>query len=159
MFEEILKFFILGFNFFGEAKLGILLAPSSEFNFVLVCLACLAGNLIVFPIFYKVIELSNILFLKNKLYKKFAIHLSLRARRKAGGAIRKHGVLGLMFFVGIPLPFTGAYIGTVAAYIFGIEYKKSLLAISTGLTISCVVLSSVMYFFGDSIYNMVYFNL
>ena len=155
MFDEVLKFFVQGFNFVGEAKLGIILAPKiSDLHIALVCISCLAGNLIIFPIFYKIIELCNRFFLTNKKYKKFAIYLSLRARKKAGGAIRKHGVLGLMLFVGIPLPFTGAYIGTVAAYIFGVEYKKSLLAISAGLTISCVFLSFLMYFFGDSMYSV-----
>ena len=38
-----------------------------------------------------------------------------------------------MIFVMIPLPFTGAYIGTIAAYIFKINYKKALLAINIGV--------------------------
>jgi uncharacterized membrane protein len=53
--------------------------------------------------------------------------------------IQKYGVIGLMIFVMIPLPVTGAYIGTIAAYIFRIDYKKSLIAISTGITISSTI--------------------
>jgi uncharacterized membrane protein len=52
----------------------------------------------------------------------------------------------LMVFVMIPLPVTGAYIGTIAAYIFGISYRKSLIAISSGITISSTMVALFMYF-------------
>jgi uncharacterized membrane protein len=45
----------------------------------------------------------------------------------------------------IPLPVTGAYIGTIAAYIFGMSYKKSLIAISSGITISSIMVATFMY--------------
>ena len=48
---------------------------------------------------------------------------------------------GLMIFVMIPLPFTGAYIGTIASYIFGMNYRKSLFAISCGIIISCTTIT------------------
>ena len=50
-----------------------------------------------------------------------------------------------MIFVMIPLPITGAYIGTIAAYIFGISYQKSLIAISSGVTISSIMVTSFMF--------------
>ena len=79
--------------------------------------------------------------MKNRFYKKSAIKLSLRARRKTKNVIGKYGAWGLMVFVMIPLPFTGAYIGTIASYIFGINYRKSLFAISFGVIISCTVIA------------------
>ena len=77
----------------------------------------------VFPLFYRLIEFSNKHFLKNKWYRKAAIYLSLRARKKTAVVVQKYGAIGLMIFVMIPLPFTGAYIATIAAYIFKINYK------------------------------------
>ena len=65
--------------------------------------------------------------------------MSLRARRKTGTVIQKYGVIGLMIFVMIPLPVTGAYMGTIAAYIFRINYKKSFIATSVGITISSTI--------------------
>ena len=99
-------------------------------------LIALSANLLVFPLFYRVIEFFNNHFLKSKWYKKAAIYLSLRARRKTGAVVQKYGAIGLMIFVMIPLPFTGAYIGTIAAYIFKINYKKALLAINIGVLIA-----------------------
>jgi len=69
----------------------------------------------------------------------------VRARAKTKKVIQKYGVWGLMIFVMIPLPVTGAYIGTIAAYIFGISYQKSLIAISSGITISSIMVATFMY--------------
>ena len=91
------------------------------------------------------IELANKNLWKNPLYKRTAIYLSSRARTKTKTIIKKYGVWGLMVFVMIPLPVTGAYIGTIASYIFGISYRKSLIAISSGITISSIMVTAFMY--------------
>lgn len=55
--------------------------------------------------------------------------------------IQKYGFWGLMIFVMIPLPVTGAYMGTIAANIFKINRKKAMLAISLGLVVSCFLIA------------------
>jgi len=144
MFQDILFTFLISLSPFGEARAGI---PYGELNglpLFLVFIIGLTANLLVFPLFYKVIELSNKHLWKKPLYRKSAIYLSSRARTKTKGVIQKYGVWGLMIFVMIPLPITGAYIGTIAAYVFGISYKKSLIAISSGIIISSIMVASVM---------------
>jgi len=145
MFQDILFTFLISLSPFGEARAGI---PYGELNglpIFLVFIIGLTANLLVFPIFYKGIELSNKYLWKNPLYRKSAIYLSARARTKTKTVIQKYGVWGLMIFVMIPLPITGAYIGTIAAYIFGISYQKSLIAISSGIIISSIMVASVMF--------------
>ncbi len=145
MLQDILFTFLISFSPFGEARAGI---PYGELNglpIMLVFIVALAANLLVFPIFYKVIELANKNLSKNPLYKKMALYLALRARTKTKEVIKKYGVWGLMIFVMIPLPVTGAYIGTIAAFIFGISYQKSLIAISSGITISSIMVASFMH--------------
>ena len=146
MFQDILFTFLISFSPFGEARAGI---PYGELNglpIMLVFIVGLVANLLVFPIFYKAIELANKHLWKNTLYKRTALYLSSRARTKTRTVIKKYGVWGLMVFVMIPLPITGAYIGTIAAYIFGISYRKSLIAISSGITISSTMVALFMYF-------------
>ena len=137
MLKDILFTFLISFSPFGEARVGI---PDgiehTDLTLIWVFLIALFANLLVFPLFYRVIEFFNNHFLKSKWYKKAAIYLSLRARRKTGAVVQKYGAIGLMIFVMIPLPFTGAYIGTIAAYIFKINYKKALLAINIGVLIA-----------------------
>ena len=146
MFQDILFTFLISFSPFGEARAGIPYGELVGLPIMLVFIVGLVANLLVFPIFYKAIELANKHLWKNPLYKRTAIYLSSRARTKTKTIIKKYGVWGLMVFVMIPLPVTGAYIGTIAAYIFGISYRKSLIAISSGITISSTMVALFMYF-------------
>ena len=142
MYKDILDLFLISISPFGEAKVGIPIAIAIDnLATTTILLVGVLGNLLVFPLFYKCIEISNKHLLKNKLYKKSAIKLSLRARGKTKNVIGKYGSWGLMIFVMIPLPFTGAYIGTIASYIFGMNYRKSFFAISCGIIISCTTIT------------------
>ncbi len=142
MYKDILDLFLISISPFGEAKVGIPIAIAiDKLATTTILLVGVLGNLLVFPLFYKCIEISNKHLLKNKLYKKSAIKLSLRARGKTKNVIGKYGSWGLMIFVMIPLPFTGAYIGTIASYIFGMNYRRSLFAISCGIIISCTAIA------------------
>ena len=146
MFQDILFTFLISFSPFGEARAGIPYGELVGLPILLVFVIGLTANLLVFPIFYKAIELANKHLWKNPLYKRTAIYLAARARTKTRTIIKKYGAWGLMVFVMIPLPVTGAYIGTIAAYIFGISYQRSLIAISSGITISSTMVALFMYF-------------
>jgi len=142
MNQDILELFLLSISPLGEAKLAIpFFIKNSNLELELILLVGLLGNLLIFPLFYKLIEISNKKLLNNKIYKKYATLLSLRARKKTKNVVKKYGLWGLMFFVMIPIPFTGAYIGTLAAYIFKTDYKKTFYAISIGLLISCTIIA------------------
>ena len=144
MNQDIIELFLWSISPFGEAKIWIpAFITSSDLQISTILLVGISANLLVFPLFYKSIEISNKHLLKNKFYKKIAIKLSLRARRKTKNIIGKYGAWGLMIFVMIPIPFTGAYIGTIASYIFGVNYTKSFIAISIG-----IVGSSIMVAYG-----------
>ena len=68
-----------------------------------------------------------------------------RARNKVSEKVNKYGLLGLMLFVAIPLPITGAWTGTVGAWVLGLDRKKSILFILLGILISGTVVSTVIY--------------
>lgn len=58
------------------------------------------------------------------------------ARDKAHPLVEKYGVWGLAFFVGLPLPGTGAYSGTCAAWLLGMGWKKAFLGVAIGVAIA-----------------------
>ena len=58
---------------------------------------------------------------------------------RSGEKIKKYGFWGLMFFVSLPIPGTGVYAGTIAAYLFNFETKKAFLANTFGIFISSVI--------------------
>ncbi len=145
MFKDIFFTFLISISPFGEARAGIPYGELSGLPILLVFIVGLTANLLVFPFFYRLIEFCNKRFLRNTYYRKGALYLSTRARTKTKKFLKKYGVWGLMVFVMIPLPVTGAYIGTIAAYIFGISYRKSLIAISIGILISSIMVTSFMF--------------
>ncbi|MFH1768264.1 MAG: small multi-drug export protein [Candidatus Omnitrophota bacterium] len=55
--------------------------------------------------------------------------------------VDKWGFWGLVLFVAIPLPVTGAWTGTVAATLFNFEMKKGFIAISLGVIIAGIIVT------------------
>ena len=100
------------------------------------------GNLIpVFFLLYFWKHLSKFLMQKSRTINVFFNWLFKRTRKRF---YKKHGVYGdiaLILLVAIPLPFTGAWTGTIAAFLFGIPYVRSLLLIFAGILIAGIVVT------------------
>lgn len=128
---------------FGEAKVGIPYALFNDVNIYLAFVFCLIANILVFPVMIFFLDSVNRLFFKWKFYKKSAVWVARRAKTNAQKGIEKFGFWGLMVFVMIPLPGTGVYAGTIAAYIFRFERKKAFIANTIGITLSSVIVWTV----------------
>jgi uncharacterized membrane protein len=61
--------------------------------------------------------------------------------RSRSAVVQKYEALGLMLFVAVPLPVTGAWTGCVAAYLFGIRHRFAVPAIIAGILIAGVVVT------------------
>ena len=72
-------------------------------------------------------------------YKKGALWVAKRAKKGSKEKLEKYGYIGLTLFVMIPLPGTGVYAGTIAAYIFKMDRKKAFVANTIGITISSLI--------------------
>ena len=59
--------------------------------------------------------------------------------------IEKYGYLGLVLFVGIPLPGTGAWTGCLVASVFDMDRRKSFLAVMTGIIMASVIMMILSY--------------
>ena len=74
---------------------------------------------------------------------KFFNWLFERTRKKFAGKYEKWGKLALIIFVAIPLPITGAWTGSLAAWLFDFKYWESVILIFIGLIISGLIVSSI----------------
>lgn len=124
---------------FGEAKVGIPYALLNGVNIYLAFIGCFLANVLVFPIMSFFLDVVNRYFIRWYHYKKAAIFIARRAKAGAGRNITKYGFWGLMIFVMLPIPGTGVYAGSIAAYLFRIERKKAFLANIIGIFFSCVI--------------------
>lgn len=105
---------------------------------------CIIGNIIPIPFI--------LLFIKQifKWMKKIKIFRGLieRMERRAMGkseTIKKYEFWGLMLFVGIPLPGTGAWTGSLIAALLDVDFKKAILAELLGIAIATVIMSILSY--------------
>jgi len=80
---------------------------------------------------------------KSEKYKKLQDWLFDRTRKKFGKRYHKYGFVGLMLFVSIPLPGTGVWTGSIAAFLFGFEKKKALLFIFLGAVIAAILVALI----------------
>jgi len=71
-----------------------------------------------------------------------------QAESKFSGQYFKYGAIALILFVGIPLPFTGAWSGSLACFVFKIEFKKALPLIFIGVCLAATVVTFITLFGG-----------
>lgn len=102
-------------------------------------IAVLANFVPVAPILFLVGPVSEFL-RRYRLFDRFFDWLFARTRRR-GKLIERFEVLGLILFVAIPLPVTGAWTGAVAAFVFGVKKQVALLSIFVGICIAGVVVT------------------
>lgn len=72
------------------------------------------------------------------------------AEKYFSGKYAKYGSIALVLFVGIPLPFTGAWTGSLAAFIFKIPFKKSFPLIFIGVCIAATIMTLITLFAGGT---------
>ena len=101
------------------------------------------GNMLPVPIIFffarKVLEWG-----KDKKYIGRFFTFCLEKGEKGGNKLKekaKNGLyVALFLFVGIPLPGTGAWTGTLAASILDMDFKKSVLAVISGVVLAGIIM-------------------
>ncbi len=106
------------------------------------------GNLLpIIPVLFFLHKFSAWLMHRNYFFNRFFTWLFERTRRVHENHFQKYNwkALALFVFVAIPLPLTGAYSGTVAAFIFGMPFWRSVLAISLGALAAGAIVLGLIY--------------
>lgn len=107
-------------------------------------LAAVVGNIIpVIFILWLIDPLTRWLRAHSAAGDRFFTWLFERTRRKFYDNHARWGDLGLVIFVAIPLPATGAWTGALAAYLFGIKPRKALFLVLLGVIIAAVIVTAL----------------
>jgi len=113
---------------------------ASELPLATIYLTAVLGNFVpVIPILLLLEPVSEYL-RKAPIFDKFFTWLFARTRRR-GKLVERYEAIGLMLFVAIPLPVTGAWTGAVAAFVFGIRTRWAAVCIALGILIAGVVVT------------------
>lgn len=84
------------------------------------------------------------LFFNFGIFKKYYQKFIERAQQKIKKEVDKYGWIGVAVFIGIPLPFTGAWTGALGSYLIGLDKKKTVTAIILGVLIAAVIVTITM---------------
>jgi len=104
-------------------------------------ISVLVNILPILPILYFLEGISNFLSKRFLFFERFFKWLFQRTRRKFQDSYLKWGKLALVIFVAIPLPLTGAWTGSLAAFLFGFKKKEAFWLIVLGVLIAGIIVS------------------
>lgn len=104
----------------------------------------IVGNML--PVYFLLMffeAISSWLMNKYAWADKFLQWIFERTRNKLHAKVQKYGYWALAMFVAVPLPVTGAWTGTLAAFVFGLPKKKSFMAILVGVCVSSAIVTAI----------------
>ena len=105
---------------------------------------CIIGNLLPIPFILLLIE--KVLDLMENIPGLCKIARWVRQKAdKNKGQIEKFGFWGLALFVGIPLPGTGAWTGSLVAALLHMKFGKAIAAILVGIAMATIIMSLLSY--------------
>jgi uncharacterized membrane protein len=102
------------------------------------------GNMVPVPILLLFLDYFVRLISKIRLGEKLA-HWVLERTRARSQVIQKYERIGLIIFVAIPLPFTGAWTGAIAAFLLGMKFTHAFLAILCGVVIAGIIVTCLCF--------------
>jgi uncharacterized membrane protein len=115
----------------GALPVGLALGLHPAWAFTLSVL----GNMLPVPLVFLLLDpVTRRLMSLPRVSAWIATYLD-RTRKKSG-QIRKYGFWGLVVFVGVPLPGTGAWTGAIAASLLGLKFGQSMLALFLGTVLA-----------------------
>ena len=129
----------------SELRGGI---PYAYFNGVSLLVAaplCILTNALVAPIAYTFLATVHKLFHSHwAWYTSFFDRFVAKAQRRVAPKVSKYGYWGIMLFVAIPLPITGAWTGTLGSWILGLDKRKTMMAVFGGVIVSGLIITSLV---------------
>ena len=105
---------------------------------------CIIGNIIPVPFILLLITPVFNWMKGTKLFKPMVTKLESKAMSKSD-QIEKYEFWGLVRFVGIPLPGTGAWTGSLIAALLGVKFKKAFPAVILGIFMATVIMWFISY--------------
>lgn len=128
-----------------ELRGAIPIAVGMELDLVTSYIVCVLGNMVPVPFIYFFARKFLLWGTKQRYIGKlctFFVEKGEKAGRKLTEKTGKYGLfMALLLFVGIPLPGTGAWTGTLAASFLDIGIKKTAVSVSLGVIMAGIIMA------------------
>ena len=144
MLQKYLLCFLVSMVPLIELRAGVPIAVGMGLDYFPALITCVIGNMLPVPIIYlfarKVLEWGR----DKKYIGKFFTYCIEKGEKGGQKLTEKAGKKGLfialMLFVGIPLPGTGAWTGTLAASFLNMGFKETTKAVILGVIIAGLIM-------------------
>ncbi len=127
-----------------ELRGGMIIASMYGFNLFKSFALCIVGNVIPIPFILWLITPIFTWMKQRKIFRKMVEKLEKKAMGKSE-KIQKASFWGLLLFVGIPLPGTGAWTGSLIAALLNLDKKRSWLASTLGVVLASLIMAVISY--------------
>jgi len=146
MIKSYLAAFFISMVPLVELRLAIPFAIGMGIPFVPAYITCIIGNMVPVPFIFffarKILEWGADKPVIGKFFT-FCLEKGKKGGEKLQASAGRGLFVALMLFVGIPLPGTGAWTGTLAASILDMDFKSSVIAVMCGVLIAGVIMALV----------------
>ncbi|MBE6793932.1 MAG: small multi-drug export protein [Ruminococcaceae bacterium] len=127
-----------------ECRGGMIAASLLGVDYWLAAIISVVGNLLPIPFIFLFIEKIFNLLKKTKRLGKLVTKIENKAMSKSE-KVTKYKRWGLLLFVGIPLPGTGAWTGALIAVLLKLNLKDSVISILLGVVLALAIMSFITY--------------
>ena len=127
-----------------ELRGGLIVSKLLEVPITTAIPLCIIGNIIPIPFILLFIKQIFKWMKKIRLFRGLVEKLENKAMSKSDN-IKRYEFWGLVLFVGIPLPGTGAWTGSLIAALLDVDFKKAVLAELLGIAIATIIMSIFSY--------------
>jgi uncharacterized membrane protein len=127
-----------------ELRGGLIAAALLDVSFVKAFIICYIANLLPIPFILWLIKAILDWMGKTKTFKGIVKWLNKKVDKKKG-KIEKYGYYGILLFVGIPIPGTGAWSGALIATMLNMNKKKTFVYIALGVLLAGIIMSILSY--------------
>jgi uncharacterized membrane protein len=143
IWEQILRIFFISMLPIGELRVSIPLAVANyHWPYWLALLIGTLGNLFfIFPLIWLIDTLLLKWIERGWFGSKLLVKIFNRAQAKTMGAYQKWAKWGLMVFVAIPLPLTGAWTGTLGSRLLGLSKRDTCFYVGLGVIIAGIIVT------------------
>ena len=127
----------------GAVPIGLSTAFGEALPIIPLYIICILGNMIPVPIIFffarKILVWGSDKKFIGKFFK-FCLEKGEKGGKKLQEKTGRSVYVALFLFVGIPLPGTGAWTGTLAASLLDLDFKKSVIAIMAGVVLAGIIM-------------------
>lgn len=148
MFGKYLSVFLISMVPLIELRAAVPIAIGMGLDTMTSIAVCAVGNIVPVPIIYLFARKFLVWGLDKPwiggICRFFHDKGEAAGRKLANGRFGRFGmVVALTAFVGIPIPGTGAWTGTLGASFLDLGIKKTVAAVTTGVLIAAIIMASV----------------